>query len=219
MIWLFSMGLRLTQKTFDLVETIKIVYFQQQTKFEDPEAKIKARIVSLYKPYIRPIVRGKEIKRTEFGAKVHSFQVDGITFIEHFSFDAFNEGIRLKITVALAGSYFEQTKQIGADKIYANNANRKFCTRKGGIITNFVRKGRKPKQPTETDRLKTILGSIKAYSMEGSFGNEKLHYDLLKIKARTKQTEKLWICLDIWTASAIKIARRMHNSLSIIQAA
>ena len=214
----FKYPLRLRQKTFELIENIRIVLFQQQTKFDDPDAKIKNRIVSLYKPYIRPIVRGKEIKRTEFGAKVHSFQVDGITFIEHLSFDAFNEGIRLTSTVDLAESYFDKCKQIGADKIYANNANRKFCAR-NGIVTNFVRKGRKPKQPTDADRLREILGRIRAYSMEGTFGNEKLHYNLLKIKARTAQTEKLWICFGIWTASAMKIARRMNARKSIQKAA
>ena len=47
--------------------------------------------------------------------------------------------------------------------------------------------------------------------MEGSFGNEKLHYDLLKIKAKTEKTERLWIYFGIWTASAMKIARRRHT--------
>jgi len=59
----------------------------------------KNRIVSINKPYIRPIVRGKEVKSVEFGAKVNKIQVDGISFIEHLSFDAFNEGTRLKSTI------------------------------------------------------------------------------------------------------------------------
>lgn len=209
----FEYGLRQGRKTYELIENIKVVYLQQRTKFDEPEAKIKNRIVSLYKPYIRPIVRGKEIKKTEFGAKVHSFQVDGITFIEHFSYDAFNEGIKLQNTVALSEAYFGRCTQLGADRIYANNANRKFCGF-NGIATNFVRKGPRPKktkQRTESDRLRGILASIRASSMEGTFGNEKLHYNLHRIKAKTKQTEKLWICMGIWTASAMKIARRMSS--------
>lgn len=212
----FKHPLRLAQKTFDLVENIRMVYFQQKTKFDNPAFKIENRIVSLYKPYIRPIVRGKEIKKTEFGAKVHSFQVDGITFIEHFSFDAFHEGIRLKNTLALSESYFNRCTQLGADRIYANNANRRFCGR-NGIATSFVRKGRKPKVPTESDRVRGLLASIRASSMEGSFGNEKLHYDLQRIKAKTPETEKLWICFGIWTASAMKIARRMTNQSEQLQ--
>ncbi len=45
--------------------------------------------------------------------------------------------------------------------------------------------------------------------MEGSFGTEKQHYGLDKIKARTKQTEILWICFGIHTANAIRIAKRI----------
>ena len=48
------------------------------------------RIVSISKPYIRLIVRGKETKRVEFGAKFNSILIDGISFIEKFSFNAFN---------------------------------------------------------------------------------------------------------------------------------
>ena len=32
----------------------------------------------------------------EFGAKVNNIQVDGISFIEHHSIEAFNESVRLK---------------------------------------------------------------------------------------------------------------------------
>ena len=48
--------------------------------------------MSISKPYLRPIVRGKEVKGVEFGAKVNNILVDGISFIEKLSFNAFNEG-------------------------------------------------------------------------------------------------------------------------------
>lgn len=37
----------------------------------------------------------------EFGAKVNNIQVDGNSFIEHLSFGAFNDGIRLKECIRL----------------------------------------------------------------------------------------------------------------------
>ena len=52
--------------------------------------------MSVKRYYIRLIVRGKEIKAVEFGAKVNNIQVDGISFIEHLSFNAFDEEIRLQ---------------------------------------------------------------------------------------------------------------------------
>ena len=57
--------------------------------------KVGDRIVSIDRHYVRPIVRGKENKSVEFGAKVNNIQMDGISFREHLSFKAFNEGIRL----------------------------------------------------------------------------------------------------------------------------
>lgn len=57
--------------------------------------------MSIDRHYIRPVVRGKETKSVEFGAKVNNIQVDGISFIEHLSFKAFNEGIRLKDCIRL----------------------------------------------------------------------------------------------------------------------
>jgi len=38
--------------------------------YEANKKSIEDRIVSLHKPYIRPIKRGKDGKGTEFGAKV-----------------------------------------------------------------------------------------------------------------------------------------------------
>ncbi len=97
------------------------------------------------KPYIRPIVRGKEVKAVEFGAKVNKLQIYGISFIEHLSFDNFNEGTRLKQTIYLAQSLFKaKTGILGADAIYATNANRNFVTA-NDIKTDFKRKGKKTK--------------------------------------------------------------------------
>ena len=58
------------------------------------EWKVSDCIVSIDRHYIRPIVRDKEAKSVEFGAKVNNIQIDGISFIEHISFKAFHEGIQ-----------------------------------------------------------------------------------------------------------------------------
>ncbi|HYM93923.1 MAG TPA: DDE transposase, partial [Chitinophagaceae bacterium] len=79
-----------------MLRTIKTVYEQQHKLLYGNNEKIAHRIMSISKPYIRPIVRGKEIKPVEFGAKVHKVQGNGISFIEHLSYEAFNEGTRLK---------------------------------------------------------------------------------------------------------------------------
>jgi len=61
--------------------TIVKIYGQQHEKLYGNVKEIKDRVVSLSKPYIRPIIRGKETKVVEFGAKVNMLQIDGINFI------------------------------------------------------------------------------------------------------------------------------------------
>ena len=82
------------------VSTIEKVLKQQQELFSG--YNVKDRIVSISKSYIRPIVRGKETKRVEFGAKANIIQIDQIDFIEHINFDAFNEGTSLVSSIRFA---------------------------------------------------------------------------------------------------------------------
>jgi len=204
----FSLRPVLRQRDFERLQTVRKVYEQQKQRYDDPETPIKNRIVSLAKPYIRPIIRGKETKSCEFGAKVHVWQVDGVSLVEHLDFEAFNESTRLSKTLQKHCDLFGSAHQVGADQIYATNANRKHCS-SHKISTSFVRKGPKPKEPTPTDQMRIILSKARATAMEGSFGNDKQHYGLDKILARTQATETLWIYMGIWTASAVRMGKRM----------
>ena len=199
------------------VAIIKKVCGQQQQYF-DTGISPKNRIVSIAKDYLRPIVRGKEVKPVEFGAKVNKLQIDGINFIEHLNFNAFNEGTRLKNTIYKAQSLTKvKTKIVGADAIYATNKNRVFVT-KNNIKTDFKRKGKRPKNYQEEKKLKTLITKERATRLEGSFGKEKEHYHLKKIKAKTKLTEKLWIFFGIHTANALEIGRRIQQNQTQIAA-
>ena len=55
-------------------------------------------------------------------------------------------------------------------------------------------------------------GKQRGTVLEGSFGNEKNHYLLDKIKARNQQTEVLWIFFGIMTANAVQMGKRMVRS-------
>lgn len=176
------------------------------------QAKVPDRIVSLHKPYVRAIIRGKEVKPVEFGVKVNMLQVDGISFIEYFSYDNFNEGTRLQSTIHLQQRYFGACHQIGADAIYATNANRKYCT-ENKIATSFVAKGNEGKVKEQKSQMRSILGKVRSTVLEGSFGNEKNHYHMNKIKARTQNNEKVWIFFSLLTCNAMQIAKRMQDTL------
>ena len=203
----------LSRKQQQQLLTITKVYEQQHSKVYGKVEQIKGRIVSLSKPYIRPIVRGKEAKAVEFGAKVNKLQVDGLSFIEHFSYDAFHEGIRLKSTIALHRELFGKCSHHSADKLYANNHTRTYC-KKENIITNFIAKGRQKQAHIEQAKvMRAALNKERATRLEGSFGNEKNHYLLGKVNGRNAFTEKCWIFFGMMTANAAIIAQRREKVL------
>ena len=190
-------------------EIIKNICCQQLQLFTTGESP-KNRIVSISKSYIRPIVRGKETKRVEFGAKVNKIQIGGISFIEHISFDAFNEGSRFQSSVRLAQELTHTKLRImGADAIYATNVNRKYAT-SNKICTDFCRKGRAGKYEQYRKKMASMIKKERASRLEGSFGKEKEHYHLKKVKAKTKKNEILWIFFGIHTANALEIGRKMY---------
>ncbi len=188
---------------------ISKVYEQQLYHFETGK-KIKNRIVSVSKDYLRPIVRGKEVKPVEFGAKVNKLQIDGLIFIEHISFDAFNEGTHLISSVYTAQRLTHKRLHIiGADAIYATNKNRNFVT-KHHIKTGFKRKGKKPKEGYKEEKaIKRLITKELVTKLEGSFGVEKEYYHLRKVKAKTEATEILWIVFGIHTKNALEVGRRI----------
>ena len=94
------------------------IYEQQRYHYEHPGERVPDRIVSLFKPYLRAIVRGKENKRVEFGAKVNTWQIDGLNFIEHLDFNPFHEGIRLKYGITFHQKHVGSLRQLGADQIW-----------------------------------------------------------------------------------------------------
>lgn len=202
------------------LQVIAKVYEQQHLRAYGPsDTVIQDRIVSLYKSYVRPIVRGKESKPVEFGAKVNKLQVDGISFIEHLSFDAFNESTRYKEGIYLQRKYFGKCTHHSADTIYATNENRKYASSQS-IQTNFVPKGKQKMEYVEqSEQIRAILNKNRSTVLEGSFGNEKNHYMLNKSKARTKQTEIAWIFFGMMTSNASIIAKRIEHQAKHREAA
>lgn len=191
---------------FSCLRTIKKVLVQQTFLLDHRPKELKDRIVSLYKPYVRPIKRGKENKPVEFGMKVHMLQVDGLSFVDAMSFKNFNECTRLKLSVLKHKTVFGRTRQLGADRIYATNANRKYCTG-NKIFTSFPKKG-----PIKHSRAEQLLsGEIsrqRATVMEGVFGTHKNHYGLRKIRVKGEKREKLMVLFATMAANAVKIAKR-----------
>lgn len=75
----YGTSLRYTQDYWKGLSIIRKVLVLEKELFEGK--KVSDRIVSIDRHYVHPIVRGKEIKLVEFGARVNNIQIDGISFI------------------------------------------------------------------------------------------------------------------------------------------
>ena len=197
------------------------MYRQQKNHFQNNDSResIPNRIVSLSKPHLRPIVRGKEVKSVEFGAKINNILVDGISFIEKLSFNAFNEGTRLVHCLKMHKRLFGvEAKKVGGDTGYAGTENRDYC-KANGIQTSFVKRGHPfSEKKKEKDLIRKELARVRATAMEVSFGTQKEHYDLRRVKARTKRTEILYIFFGIHTANVVQLADRIEQRSSLAAA-
>jgi hypothetical protein len=101
---------------------------------------------------VRPIVRGKQNKPVEFGAKLSvNLTGDGFARVDHLRWDAFHEGLDLKSQVE---NYHDRTgyypERVLADPLYGTRENRRYLKQKG---IHFAGKplGR-PKKVTEENR-------------------------------------------------------------------
>ena len=83
------------------------------------------------------------------------------------------------------------------------------------IQTSFVKRGKPFKKTNVKDFVRQELARVRATVMEGSFGTQKEHYSLRRIKARKKETEMemeiLYIFFGIHTANAVLLAERLKE--------
>ena len=145
-------------------------------------------------------------------AKCNNILIDGMSFIEKLSFNAFNEGTRLVHCVKLAEKLFgEKITKLGGDCSYSGNDNRTFCSDEN-IVTSFVQKGKKREASASVSLVRKELARVRATAMEGSFGTQKEHYGLKRINGRIKRTEILIIFFGIHIANVVQLARRIAKA-------
>ena len=202
-----SLGIRRPCNKYRNVAESYLSYCKKRKRRASRTRMLKRRMIKR----LEKLLSQRDGIHSEYGAKVNNIQIDGISFIEHLSFKAFNEGIRLKDCIRMLQKLMNvRVKRVAADSLYANNANRKFCT-KYGISTSFVRKGRAAQDEPLRKVLRSELSKERATRLEGSFGTQKQHYSLARIKARNRNTEILWIFFGIHTANAILMIDKIRN--------
>lgn len=170
------------------------IYAQQLKMYETNTNTHPDRIVNIYQPYVRTIVRGKDKAKVEFGSKINISEYNGMSRIDTISWDAYNESADLikqaERYKSLFGCYPEL---LLADRIYLNRANRAWLKSKGIRIVGLPL-GRPPKeQLTPYQKQKQRKERNQRNLVEGKIGQAKNGYALNCIKARRKDTSESWI--------------------------
>ena len=190
------------------LRAIREFYSQQKEMLDNKTHSVADRIVSLSQPWIRPIVRGKSKAPTEFGAKISISVVNGYTFVDRLSFDAYNEGEHNefeRVVEEYRRRFGYYPLRILADKIYRGKENRALC-KKRGIHLSGPKLGRPGKDHAED--LKTERKEIgERNAVEGKFGNGKRKLGLSLIMAKLKETAGTMITMDIFILNMERLLR------------
>lgn len=186
----------LSGKQYRDLLVITELHRQQRWMYEHRSRRIDDRIVSISQPHVRPIKRGKAGSDTEFGAKLSVSLVNGYAFVDHTSWDNFNECLDLQSQVEAylrrVGAYPES---VHADRIYRTRDNRRYC-KKHGIRLSGPRLGRPPKQtPENAARLKAEAkqarqDELDRIPIEGKFGQAKRRFGLGRLLTKLASTSE-----------------------------
>lgn len=171
--------------------------------------RIDDRIVSISKPHVRPIVRGKASAAVEFGSKLSASVIDGYFFIDRLSWDAFNECGDLQTQ---AERYRERTghypASIHADKIYRTRDNHNWCKTQGirlsgpplGRPDSDEAKNKERRKQLRLDELDRII-------VEARFGNGKRRFSMGHLMTKLRETSETVVGLIALVMNLGKILR------------
>jgi len=194
------------------------VHRQQQEMYDTDSRRINDRIVNLSKPHVRPIVRGKAGKKTEFGAKISISDDNGFVDVDRISWDNYNEASDL---IARAEQYKEERgyypARICADSIYMTLENKMFCA-----ANNIRLSGRPRKRPLHAEvqtveQQELFKSDLRKRSViEGRIGTSKRKYGLDRIMTKLVETSRTVITMAFFVMNAEKILRLLRLLLSIL---
>jgi hypothetical protein len=186
----------LNKRQYKMLLVVAEVYRQQLWMYENKKQRIDDRIVSLsqpHPPFIPPLggtEGGKAGKPVEFGAKLSASCYNGYVFLDHLSWDNFNESGDLKDQIEefkrYTGFYPES---VHVDKIYRTRENRAYC-RERGIRMSGPPLGRPPANISKEDKRQALEDEKIRNSIEGKFGQAKRRFSLNRVMAKLPLTSE-----------------------------
>ena len=214
----------LSPRRYKMLLVVTEVYRQQLWMYENEAKRIDDRIVSITQPHIRPIVRGKAGKPVEFerggcwgcpsisnhavGAKLSISCFDEYVFLDHLSWDNFNESGDLKDQIEayknFTGYY---PSSVHVDKIYRTRANRAWCKERG-IRLSGTPLGRKPKNVSKEAKKQAQEDERFRNTIEGKFGQAKRRFSLNLVMTKLTTTSETSIAITFLVVNLSKLLRQ-----------
>lgn len=187
---------------------IQHVFDQQMYMYQNKVHSCSDRIVNIYQPHVRPMVRGKDRANVEFGSKINISEVEGFVRLDHIGWDNYDEGADLELQVErfreLYGCYPEL---LLADRKYFTQANRRYLKEHNIRIVGKPL-GRPPKEKLSGYRkYKTRKEQNMRNHVEGKFGQGKNGYELNEVRARRKDTSESWISAILFVMNLTKLLK------------
>jgi len=208
--WIF------TKHELKYLQVIQEVYRQQRQMHSTKTHSTTDRIVSIHQPHVRPMVRGKAGANVEFGSKIGVCIHNGLTHLDHLSWDSYNETEDLKTS---ANNYKKRNgyfpAKINADQIYITRVNRAWC-KENNIQLNGKPLGRPTEQTKE--RIKELRQAVSERNcVEGKFGQAKRWYGMGCIHAKLKATSESMIGAIVVVLNLVRLVQQhVYTFIKII---
>lgn len=200
--------IKLKKKVRERFEVVRRLFHQQYQMYRQKVNRIEERIVSLHRPWTRPIVRGKAgPKEVEFGPKASISHVDGFVFLDRISSDNFSEAQCVPDQLEQYESLFgHKPPSVTADKIYGNRENRKLL-KQNEIRDAFEPLGRKARKQNPATRWRKEK-QRERNRIEGNIGHAKSHLGLDRIKYYIENGPEIWVRLGLLSMNLQTAAKR-----------
>jgi hypothetical protein len=143
----------------------------------------------------------------EFGTKIGASIVKGYTYVDHFSWDAYNESVDLTAQIELYLKRFDMLpSEVQADKLYLGRENRNYLKEHHIECFNHPL-GRPSKEENDKNAQDKKRALGERNEIEATFGTSKKVYRANNIRAKLTDTADTWIGACFFAKNVMKFLR------------
>jgi len=208
----------LSRKQHHDLLVISEVVRQQKEMLDNNTRSTPGKLMSIWKPYVRSIARGKAKAMYEYGPKISLSLVNGYARVDRISWDNYNEVEDLKRQVQeYKARYGHYPEVVCADKIYRSRDNLNFC-KENGIRFSGPKLGRPHVDQIKKREQARIEQNDerKRIPIEGKIGEGKRCYTLDRLYTKLKETSETSIMMSFIVMNLARFGRDRARSLLFV---